>query len=394
MAVCALALVGATRAGGGASGSGNVNTALNGLLTPYLARYGLPAVGAAVVKDGHVVAAGAVGTRRAGERMAVSATDRFHLGSDTKAMTSLLAAILVEEGRIRWTSTPGDVFPELAETMDPGLRGVTLEQLLSHTSGIPGDNQVFGDLLDKVAVQDGNLDELRAFMVRQWARQPLAAKPGTTFAYSNMGYTLAGAMLERVAGKTYEELVTERVWTPLGLRSAGFGPQASVGRVDAPLGHLVVDGKLKPVLAGPNGDNPAVIGPAGTAHMSLLDFARWAGWNAGEGKRGPRLVKPETLKKLHTPVITLPAPAEPRPGTPPGGAYALGWGQVSYPWSAEPVIYHGGSNQRNLAHIVLQPKQDLAMVLVTNVAGERAAQALDVLAAELYGKYAAPSPSP
>jgi len=126
-------------------------TSLDTLLERYLPTYGLPALGAAVVKDGKIVAAGAVGTRKAGEKIPVTPRDRFHLGSDTKAITALLAAMLVEEGKLRWNSTVAEVFPELAGTMTPGLRGVTLQQLLSHTSGIPSDNAAFGDLLGRTA---------------------------------------------------------------------------------------------------------------------------------------------------------------------------------------------------------------------------------------------------
>ena len=122
---------------------------LDEMLTPHLARHGLPALAAAVVKDGEIVAAGAVGTRRAGEQIAVTRDDRFHLGSDTKAFTSLLAAMFVEEGKLRWDSTLAEVFPKLEAKMDPGLRKVTLAQFLSHTSGIPGDNEAFKDLLDE-----------------------------------------------------------------------------------------------------------------------------------------------------------------------------------------------------------------------------------------------------
>ena len=119
----------------------NAETSLDGILTPYLARYDLPALAAAVVQDGKIIASGAVGTRRAGAAIPVTINDRFHIGSDTKAMTALLAAMLVEENKLRWDSTVAEVFPELSATMNPGLRGVTLEQLLSHTSGIPSDNQ-------------------------------------------------------------------------------------------------------------------------------------------------------------------------------------------------------------------------------------------------------------
>jgi CubicO group peptidase (beta-lactamase class C family) len=123
-------------------------------------------------------------------------------------------------------------------------------------------------------------------------------------------------MLERAGGKTWEELVVERVFGPLGLRSAGFGPQAGLGCVDAPLGHLVgADGTPKPMLAGPNGDNPAVIGPAGTVHLSILDFARWAG--SARPWSGPRRCagctpRSSTCRRARTPRPARPAAAATR----------------------------------------------------------------------------------
>jgi CubicO group peptidase (beta-lactamase class C family) len=310
-------------------------------------------------------------------------------------MTSLLAATYVEEGKLRWESTLADVFPELAEKMDSGLRQVTLVQFLSHTSGVPSDievgrSDVFINLLEKSLTQDGNLDDLRYWLVKQWSTQPLVSEPGTTFAYANMNYIIAGAMIERVGGKTWDELITERLFTPLGLRTAGLGCQSTLGRVDAPLGHAMVDGKLKAFLAGPDGDVPAIMGPAGIAHMSVLDFARWAGWNAGEGKRGPKLVRPETLKKLHTAVTAvikmreIPGVA---PGTPPRGRYALGWFELVVDWAPEPLVFHQGSNAMNLAHIWVEPQRDFAMVVVTNIGTEKAADELFALASELYAKF-------
>ncbi len=362
-------------------------TSLDTTLTPYLSRYDLPALAAAVVKNGEILAAGAVGTRRAGMNIPVTINDRFHLGSDTKAMTALLAARLVEEGKLHWDSTTAGVFPELAETMDPGFRKVTLAQLLSHTGGLPVDNETFGNLLKESISQEGNLDELRYWLVGRWSRLPLASKPGTTFTYSNMGYTIVGAMIERVSKKTWDELITEQIFRPLNLKTAGLGSQASLGRIDAPLGHALINGKVKAFLAGPNGDNPAIIGPAGIAHMSILDFARWAGWNAGEGKREPKLVRPETLRRLHTPVITMAEKKEAAPGTPAQGRYALGWGELTVPWAPGPLLYHGGSNGMNLAHIWIDRNRDLAIVTATNISGGKADEGLRALARELYTQF-------
>lgn len=367
-----------------------IGVSLDSMLEPVRIRFELPALAAAVVQNGRIVASGAVGTRRAGSVIPVTLDDRFHIGSDTKAMTSLLAAMLVEGGKIRWDSTVAEIFPELVATMDSELKAVTLEQLLSHNSGIPSDNDAHVKLqLQSFAQDHKNLDELRYWLVGQLVNQPLQSKPGTHFAYANMGYMLAGAMLERVSGKTWEELIVERVFDPLGLKSAGLGPQSTLGRIDAPVGHeSLPDGTLKAMLAGPNGDNPEVIGPAGTAHLSVLDFATWAAWNAGEGKRGPALVRPDTLRKLHTKVIDMPPKPDAPVGTPSSGSYGYGWVTVTPPFAQEPFLFHGGSNEMNVAYIMLQPKHDFGIVMMTNVGGQKADQAMKTLAQELYKRFA------
>jgi len=361
---------------------------LDAVLKPYLAGSGLPALAAAVAKSGKIVASGAVGTRRVGTDIPVTLDDRFHIGSDTKAMTALLAAMLVEEGKLAWNATPASIFPEFSAGMDPGFAGVTLEQLLSHSAGLPADNDAVGEVWKETFFQDGNLDVMRRFIVEQWSKKPLASPPGSRFEYSNMGYVIAGAMIERAAGKTWDELIVERIFAPLKLATAGLGGQASLGKVDAPLGHVLIEGKPQAFLAGPNDDNPSILGQAGIAHMSILDFARWASWNAGEGKRGPALVSAETLRTLHTPVVMLP-PEEGKPSEPLANrGYALGWGVVKTDFTPHPVLEHGGSNNKNLAQIWVDVKNDLAIVITTNIAGEKATEALNAVARTLYVKYA------
>jgi CubicO group peptidase (beta-lactamase class C family) len=365
---------------------------LDGDLAPYLDRYKLPAVAAAVVKNGKIVAAGAVGTRRIGTNTPVTIDDRFHIGSDTKAMTSLLAGMLVEEGKLRWNTTVGEIYPELVGKMSTGVKDITLQQLLSHTSGIPGDSMEHVPLISfSVTDEAGNLDAMRYTLVTRLVPLPLHGVPGERFEYSNLGYTLAGAMMERVTGKTWEELVVARIFDPLKLTTAGFGPQSSLGRVDAPLGHAAgKDGKMQAFLAGPWGDNPLIIGPAGLAHMSVLDFATWAAWNAAEGRYGPPLARPETIRKLHTKVVDMPPKPDAPVGTPSSGGYGLGWGTVSLPFAAEPLIFHGGSNNMNLAYIVLQPRQELGLVTMTNISGPPANDALMAITELLYKRFSQP----
>jgi CubicO group peptidase (beta-lactamase class C family) len=103
---------------------------LDATLQPYLGSYSLPALAAAVARGGDVIAAGAVGTRRWGTDAPVGLNDRFHLGSDTKPMTALLAAMLVEQGKLRWETTVGEVFGKTVTEIDPAWKPVTLDLLL------------------------------------------------------------------------------------------------------------------------------------------------------------------------------------------------------------------------------------------------------------------------
>lgn len=366
---------------------------LDDLLRPYLGRFGLPAAGAAVLRGGQVVASGAVGTRRVGTDNPVTVHDRFHIGSDGKAMTVLIAAQFIQQGRLRWDTRLEEVYPELTATMDAGLRTVTLTQIMSHTSGLPADTPAIDDLLGQAMQQaDINLDAMRHWVVQQWAPKPLVTRPGEAWAYSNLGYLILGAVLERVSGRTWEELMVSHVFDPLQLRSAGFGPQSSLGRVDAPLGHRLVDGKPVALLAGPNGDNPAILGPAGTAHLSLMDFAAWANWQVGEGRRGPALVPPAIMRKMHARVADMPVQKDAATGTP-GSVkasdmgYGLGWGLLTLSYAKDPFLFHGGSNGLNYALIMLQPRHDFAMVMVTNIGGPAGDEAFRALGTELYGKY-------
>ncbi len=361
---------------------------LDPMLKTHLEQNGLPALAAAVIQNGKILAVGAVGTRRIDHRIPVTVNDRFHLGSNTKAMTALLVAMQVEKGEIDWDSTLAEIFPEMEPGMSPEVRTITVLQLLSHTSGVPADNDAFAKLLFDAGKETGNLDELRYWLIQRWSKLPLENKPGEKFVYANMNYVIAGAILERLEGKTWDELIMNKIFRPLNLTTAGLGHQSSLGKIDAPVGHLLLGDKAVAMLAGPCGDNPPIIGPAGIAHMSILDFARWASWNAAEGQQRPHLVSAKTQKKLLTPVVSMPARKDAAPGTPSQGRYGLGWGEFSVDWAPYPLVFHGGSNGMNLAHIWIDPNKNFAMVLATNIGGTKANDALLAAAADLYKKYA------
>jgi CubicO group peptidase (beta-lactamase class C family) len=377
-------------------------TGQDGALTAYLegvrTTHALPAVAAAVVKDGEVVASGAVGVRALGTDVPVAIDDRFHIGSDTKAMTATLAGMMIDEGELRWESTIGEVLGGKVQGMDSALAAVTLEQLLSHTSGIPTDNDEIANIYFNVDAFDFNTGDLRIKALEAWKMNKPEAPPGAPFQYSNLGYMIAGAMIETAAGQPWEELIYQRIFEPLGLATAGLGPQATFGKLDAPVGHRLADdvatatapvsglSDVTPMMWGAAADVPPLLGPAGVAHMSILDFAKWAGWNAGDGKRGPALVKPETLRRIHQQHVDLTI-EDPPPGTPTSGGYALGWGIVGMSWADSPLLTHNGSNGMNLAKVTIDKAHDFGVVAATNIGGPRADTALNEITEHLLGEY-------
>lgn len=364
------------------------DSALDSYLETVRTQFGVPGVVAAVVSKGEITEAGAAGVRALGRDEKVTIDDRFHIGSDTKAMTATLAGMMVEEGKLRWDSTIGEVLGDKVPGINPTLAAVTIEQLLSHSSGIPFDNEEIAALYYSPDAYDYTLPELRLRALDAWKENVPVIPEVSPFQYSNLGYIIAGSMIETVAGESWEELIRQRIFEPLGLTSAGLGAQATTGLYDAAIGHLVTeDGTLKPLPWGIAAESPPMVGPAGTAHMSILDFARWAGWNAGEGRRGPALVSPETLARIHRSHVVTPPIPNPRPGTPTEGEYALGWGIAKYDWSARPLLNHNGSNGRMIAKILVDTEADFAVVVMTNAGGRQSETAAATIVQYLYETY-------
>src|SRR6266567_1513861 len=222
---------------------------LKDLLTPLLEEHNLPALAAAVLKNGVVTALGAIGTRKVGTTAPVTVADKFHLGSDTKAMTATLLAMLVEQGRLQWDKTLAAVFPERSVKMHPSYRKVTVEMLLTHRSGAAHDGTDYGP--PKAPVTEQRLIYMDSVITK-----PPKHEPGTDFSYSNAGYIIAGAILERITSESWEKVIQQKLFKPLGMASAGFGPQAKQGQTDQPWGHVWKGDKFEPRY----GDNPPALG--------------------------------------------------------------------------------------------------------------------------------------
>src|SRR2546423_6663399 len=201
----------------------NVDAILQAILGTGGERFGMAA---AVLRGERIIAQGAAGVRKRGTGQRITFDDQFHLGSCTKAMTATLVAMLVEEGKLNWTTTLGELYA--VKPMHPAWEKVTLRQVLAHRAGLrfepDGLAQVFGELVGRPPrARLGTLPQQRLEIVRQALSRPPEIPPDTKYWYSNVGYVLAGAALEQLTGRAWEELMRERLFQPLGISSGGFG---------------------------------------------------------------------------------------------------------------------------------------------------------------------------
>ena len=336
------------------------------LLQPIREKYGLPALAASVVLDGKPGPAGAVGVRKYGSDVQVTAQDQFHLGSCTKAMTATLTGMLVEEGKLGWDSTLETLLPDLKEKMRPAWRDVTVEMLLAHRTGLPEGSAPKGKTNLDLLLLPGTPREQRRTYVELFLRDEPANPPGKKFVYSNAGYTLLGAISERLWDLPWETVIARRLFEPLEMTTAGFGAMGTLGKIDQPWQHTGKGKETRPIPPSKLSDNPDVIAPAGKVHCSVGDWAKFVALHV---TAGGKLLKPETIRKLHTPGFH--------------GDYAGGWIVVDRPWGGGTVLTHEGSNTMTLAVAWAAPLKRFAVMVATNRMADNSAQACDDVASGL-----------
>jgi CubicO group peptidase (beta-lactamase class C family) len=321
----------------------------------------MPAMAAAVFTRDSVIFFDAQGIRRLKDPTPVTRDDRFNIGSNTKAMTAGLVALLVDDGKLTWTATLAELFPEYATRMRPEYRDVTLRDLLTHHGGLVRDaSGTFGQTTGRAQRE----------RFAEWVLTQRPASPRGTFAYSNAGYILLGAIVERITGADFETLLVQRLLAPLGLTTVGYGPPATPGTVDQPWGHT--DYALRGLKARPPGDNDSdfapLYTPAGRVNLSIHDFASWAQTILRASSGGTSPWKAETVREMLTP----PVPAD---------SMAMGWWAQTRAWAgpSRRILVHDGGNKMFFSLALLVPDLDFGVVVAINRGDKTAGAALATL---------------
>ncbi|SES26077.1 Dipeptidyl aminopeptidase/acylaminoacyl peptidase [Lentzea xinjiangensis] len=315
-------------------------------LSALAKKHGVPGAVLGVLYRGEVVQAhhGVLNTATGVE---VTDDSIFQIGSIGKVWTSTVVMQLVDEGLLDLDAPIADVLPEL-RLKDPVVgQKVTMRHLLTHTSGIDGD--VFTD----TGRGDDCLQRYTELLADAAQNHPL----GATFSYSNAGFVLAGRVVEKLTGKTWDAAMREKLFTPLGLTRTGTLPEEALLH-RAAVGHVTrQDDELEPA---PVWQLPRSLGPAGTIFSTAADvlaFAR-AHLDGGLAPDGTRVLSEESAAAMTEKQTDVPDPHVL------GDSWGLGW--IRFGWDGHRLIGHDGNTIGQSSFLRLLPEQGLAVTLLTN----------------------------
>ncbi|HKB89103.1 MAG TPA: serine hydrolase [Opitutaceae bacterium] len=302
-----------------------------------------------VAKDDAVVFAQSYGWANLEWKIPNTHATKFRLGSVTKQFTAAAILLLEEKGKLKLDDPLAKFVPSAPETWKP----VTVQQLLTHTSGIPS----FTDFPDYRTLKLS--PETPAQIMAHISDKPLDFLPGEKFKYSNMGYLLLGWIVEIASGQSYETFLREQIFRPLGMNDSGYDsntaiiPQRAAGYVPGSHG-----------LANAAYIDMHVPGGAGALYSTTADLLRWT-----QGLFGGKLLTPASLEKMTTPFKSY---------------YAFGL-MVTNAHGRKIISHNGGIDGFN-SHLAYFPESKITVVVLSNVAGPAFAELGGQLEALAFGE--------
>jgi len=331
---------------------------LNGFdeyVTKAMHDWEVPGVAIAIIKDDKIVYAKGYGVRKLGDPTPVDENTLFAIGSSSKAFTAAAMAMLVDEGKVKWDDPAVKHLPGF-EMYDPYVtRELKIRDLLSHRSGLErGDFLWYGSELDR----DQILQRVR-YLKPTWSLR-------STFGYQNLMYLAAGQVESKVTGKSWDEIIEQRIFAPLGMKSSNTSIRDFKVEGDVATPHASINDKVQPI-AWRNVDN---IGPAGSINSNVVDMAQWVRMQLGQGTfEGKKLINPASFKEMQMPQTIMRLE----------GAYSLfypeahfltyGLGWFMHDYHGKKVVEHGGAIDGMRAGVAMIPEEKLGVVILTNMNG-------------------------
>ena len=312
-----------------------LRNSIDGMVRDVLSKTGVPSASLAVVQDGKITYAQAYGSARLDPDTPAAPTMRYSIGSISKQFTAAAILLLAEEGKL----SLDDPVSKYVSGLTSGNQ-ITIRQLLSHTSGY--QDYWPQDYVPPMMLQPISADEI----MDRWARKPLDFEPGTKWQYSNTNYVIAGAIVEKVSGVPLLQLLSQRVFTPLGMKSVSDTNANKLPPTD-PGGYFRY--ALGPLHPAPK-EGRGWMFAAGELAMTAEDLAKW---DISIIDRS--VLKPASYREMETEVVL-------KDGV--GTRYGLGMFVTSS--NGHRILEHGGEVSGFTAENIVLPDDKIAVVVLTN----------------------------
>ena len=311
----------------------------------------VPGVAVVIVSGGQIKSLNGYGVRRAGTREQVTPDTVFRLASLSKSFAGTAASVLVNEGGISWDTTITSVLPNVAFKNPRYGKQLTLRHALAQSSGLP--RHTYTHYIDEGMSYANIVQRLRYVN--------FVCPPGKCFEYQNVVYSLAGDMIKKKAGMSYENYVEQKIFDPLGMRSASFGLASYNASPNRAAPHIATGKRWMPTAVTANWYR---VPPAAGVNASIVDMSRFL--LAQMGKRQD--VLPLSVLKPIQSRVTKNTPAQNYYGVRKAvdnTAYGMGWRVFDY-GRYKNFIHHGGHVKGFRTEMVFNRDLQIGMVFLTN----------------------------
>jgi CubicO group peptidase (beta-lactamase class C family) len=335
---------------------------LPGLVRRVMARDQIPGIAVGVVEKRQLVYARGFGYRDVEKRLPMTPDTIVPLGSATKAFTATAVALLADQGKITLDAPVSSYLPDFSLEDPAASARVTVRDLLTHRSGLPRHDFFWYRA-------PFSRDEL---YYRLRFLEP-SRGPRRRWRYNSLMFVVAGRIVERISGESWESFVQTEILDPLGMRRTPLSTEAMANDSDHASPYALRDGKVQRI---PMLEHLSAIAPAGAVQSTVRDLARWITFHA---TRAPALLGEEMWRELHRPQAEMPASGDAEVQQP---FYALGWIHECY--RGHPVVVHNGAIDGFTVHLGFLPETGQGIILLAN--RDAAREALTALAYSAYDR--------
>jgi len=339
---------------------------INRLTKRVMKEFSVPGIAVAVVKDDTILHMKGYGVRSIATRQKTDEHTLFAIASNTKAFTVAALGILIDEGKLTWETKVIDIIPEFRLYNAFVTEDFNIKDLLSHRSGL---GEGAGDLM---SWPDSAMFTTAEIIYNlRYLRQTSSFR--TKYDYDNLLYIVAGEVVARVSGMSWEEFVESRIMEPLGMdgSSASFKRLKDLTNIiDA---HVPVEGKLQLVAK----QEGKIHNSVGGIYSNISDLSKWAMLQMNHGRYGKNLDKRIFSEKVHREMWT-PQTVRSVSGDSPYrtsfATYGLGWHLTDINGNLQ--VYHTGSHAGIETRVTLLPEMGLGIIVLTNQQEGAAHQAI------------------